>query len=321
MRIFVGGSFRSATRDLDLCQEFVRALGREIVKQGHVLLNGCRSPLDAAIAQAAEDWLSENEKDPADHILSYCLKDEKPVHQYGRVRYSALTDWEMTHAELRLPEQVELAHVAIFIGGSEGTFGARNWAYWARKPILGIPRFGGSGETIYQQELRRRQESSILAGEEYELLNELAARMSQYAKDVVDLAERLVTPRTVFPIMSFKREFRDISASYKEVCEEFGFDAERTDESDSSERIVPRIENGIRQAAFVIADVTEYSPNVFYEVGFARGMGKEVVATAKRGTQLPFDFSDVPVIWWDIQEELKDGLRKRIAGIVKARTY
>lgn len=49
-------------------------------------------------------------------------------------------------------------------------------------------------------------------------------------------------------------------------------------------------------------------------------MGKEVIATAKKGTQLPFDVSDVPIVWWELQEELKAGLRKRIAAIVKART-
>jgi hypothetical protein len=320
MRIFVGGSFRSATRDHDLLPEFVQALGREIVKQGHVLLNGCRSELDASIARAAEEWLVENKLNPAEHILSYCLREEKPVHQHGRVRYSALSDWQMTHAELRLPEQVELAHVAIFVGGSEGTFGARNWAYWARKPVLGIPRFGGSGETIYMQELRRRRERSADAREEYELLNELAARMPQYATDVVDLAERLVTPRSVFSILSFKHEFREISSSFREVCSEFGFAAERTDESDSLERILPRIENGIRHAAFVIADITEFSPNVCYEVGFAKGLGKEVITTARKGTQLPFDFLDVPVIFWELPEELKEGLRKRVGAIIKART-
>jgi hypothetical protein len=144
--------------------------------------------------------------------------------------------------------------------------------------------------------------------------------MPQYAKAVVDLAVRLVHPRTVFPILSFKREFKDTSATFKEVCEEFRFTSERTDESDSSERILPRIEDGIRRSAFVIADLTDYSPNVFYEVGLAQGMGKEVIATARKGTKLPFDVSDVPVIWWDIQEELKEALRKRIAAIVKART-
>lgn len=320
MNIFVGGSFRSATKRPDLCQEFIRTLGREIVRQNHVLLNGCRNDLDAIIAQAAEEWLVENHKDPEKQIVSYCLADQDPVHSHGMVLSSELSDWDMTHPELTLPEQIEKAHVAIFVGGSDGTFGARNWVYWARKPILGIPRFGGSAETIFKQELKRRKAKSSLAREEYERLNKIAAKMPEYAKDVVDLAERLVTPRNVFPILSFKTEFRDISATYGEVCDEFGFHAERTDESDSSSRILPRIEDGIRHAAFVIADVTELSPNVYYEIGLATGLGKEVITTARRGTKLPFDFSDVPIIWWDIQEDLKAGVRKRIAAVVKRQT-
>lgn len=319
MRIFVGGSFGSATRDHDLCQKFVHALGREIVKRGHKLLNGCRSPLDSTIAGGAEEWLKANEKDPKQQILSYYLKDQTPVHRYGKVVKSLLEDWEMTHSELRIPEQIQHSHLAIFIGGSEGTFGARNWADWARKPILGIPRFGGAGETIFEQELERRAEVSDLAREEYEVLNELESDMSVYAKSVVGLAESLVTPRSVFPILSFKDEYRDISASYRDICKEFGFRAERTDESDSSDRILPRIEDGIRHSAFVLADVSELSPNVYYEIGLATGLGKEVITTAKKGTQLPFDFADVPIIWWDIQEDLKNGVRKRIAAIVKGR--
>ncbi len=319
MNIFVGGSFKSATRSPEQCQKFVEALGREIAKQDHVLLNGCRSELDAAIAAAAEEWLLENDKDPEERILSYCLKGQNPVHGHGTVRESHLADWEMTHPELMLPEQIELADVAIFVGGSEGTFGARNWVYWARRPVLGIPRFGGSGETIYAQELRRRKEKSVLARTEYEQLNNVGAPMPKYAKGVVELAERLVTPRSVFPILSFKNEFRDISATYKEVCQEFDLNAERTDESDSTERILPRIEDGIRHAAFVIADVTELSPNVYYEIGLAKGLGKPVIITARRGTELPFDLTDFPTIWWDIQEDLKQAVRKRIAAIVKGK--
>lgn len=105
-------------------------------------------------------------------------------------------------------------------------------------------------------------------------------------------------------------------ASCKEVCKEFDFDpAERTDESLSLERIVPRIEKGIQESAFVIADVSEASPNVFYEVGYARGLGKPVLMTAKRGTARAFDVADIPTIDWDDQQELKEGLRRSIAGI------
>ena len=71
MRVFVSGSFRSATREPELCPKFVEALGREIVKQGHVLLNGCRSELDATIARAANKWLTENGRNPKKQIISY----------------------------------------------------------------------------------------------------------------------------------------------------------------------------------------------------------------------------------------------------------
>jgi hypothetical protein len=316
MRIFVGGSLRDVPRDSDLCSQFVAALGTEIVRQGHVLLNGCRSSLDLEIATAAQAWLASNGVNPKERIISYCLKSDKPVHSFGTVRYSALMDWQMNHCELELPEQIELAGATIFIAGSEGTFWSKNWASFARKLILGIPRFGGAGEAIYNQELKRLREAYPSVAEDYETLNSLSDNITDFAKEVVCLVERLVTPRNVFTIMSFKREFHDVFASCKEVCREFKFEAERTDETTSLERILPRIETGIRKSAFVIADVSDQSPNVFYELGYAKALGKDVIVTAKKGTQLPFDVGDIPTIFWEIQEDLKEGLRKCLAGLV-----
>jgi hypothetical protein len=290
-------------------------LGREIVKQGHILLGGCRSSLDQEIAKAAQEWLTGNAGNPEQRIISYCLRSDHPVHRFGRVRTSELLDWEMHHPKLIAPEQIELADATIFVAGNEGTFWAKNWAFYARKPILGVPRFGGAGEEIYRQELERLRTRTATLAEDYEILNQLAINMSNYAQEVVALAERLVIPRIVFTVMSFEREFRDVYASYREVCRESGFEVERTDESTSGERIIPRIENGIRQSAFVIADVSQPSPNIFYEVGFARGLGKDVILTARQGTQLPFDLHDVPTIYWDIQEDLKDGLRRYLVGL------
>lgn len=321
MRIFVGGSLRDVPRDPDLCCEFVAALGTAIVRQGHVLLNGCRSSLDQEIAAAAHAWLVSQAGKPREQIVSYCLKSDKPVHSFGTVRYSALLDWQMHHSELEVPEQIRLAGATIFVAGSEGTFWSRNWASFARKLILGIPRFGGAGETIYDQELKRLREISPGAADEYETLNSLSDNISDFAHEVVQLVERLVTPRNVFTIMPFEKEFDDVFDSYKEVCEAFKFTAERTDESTSLERIVPRIENGIRKSAFVIADLSIAdlsmpSPNVYYEVGYAKALGKDVILTAKKGTPLPFDVGDIPTIFWATQKELREGLRKCLAGLV-----
>ena len=316
MRIFVGGSLRDVPRDSDLCRQFVAALGTAIARQGHVLLTGCRSSLDQEIANAAREWLAGNAGNPKDKIISYCLKSDKPVHSVGTVRYSALLDWEMNHSELVVPEQIELAGATILVAGSEGTFWSKNWAYFARKLIFGIPRFGGAGETIYSQELKRLRETLPAVAGDYETLNSLSDDIADYAKEVIRLVERSVTPRNVFTIMSFKKAFRDVFASCKEVCREFEFEAERTDESTSLERIVPRIEEGIRKSAFVIVDLSELSPNIFYEMGYARALGKEVIVTAKNGTQLPFDVGDIPTIFWEDQEDLKEGLRKRVGGLV-----
>jgi hypothetical protein len=316
MDIFVGGSLRDVPQDSDLCRQFVAALGTVIVKQGHVLLNGCRSSLDQEIATAAHGWLAHNAGNPKAQIISYCIKSDKPVHSLGTVRCSSLVDWQMNHAELEVPEQIGLAGATIFVAGSEGTFWSKNWASFAGKLILGIPRFGGAGETIYGQELKRLRETLPEVAKDYETLNSLSDNISDFAHEVVRLAERLFTPGNVFIIMSFKREFRDVFASCKEVCREFKFEAERTDESPSRERIVPRIETGIRNSAFVIADVSDLTPNVFYELGFAKGLGKQVIVTAKKGTPLPFDIGDVPAIFWEIQEDLKEGLRKCLHGLV-----
>ena len=318
MRIFVGGSLLNIRRDEALCKEFVSALGIEIVKRGHVLLNGCRSSLDLEIAKAAQEWLISNARIPAEQITGYCLSGDTPVHTFGRARFSALSDWQMNHPQLRVPEQIELAAATIFVAGNEGTFWAKNWAFFARKPILGVPRFGGSGKEIYDQELERLRGISATIYEDFETLNQLSTDMSHYAEEVVDLAERLIIPRSVFPIMSFKRAFCDVYDSYQQVCKDLQFEVqERTDESTSTERIIPRIEKGIRHSAFVIADITELSPNVFFEVGFAKALGKDVILTAREGTVLPFDVSDIPTIFWDNQRDLKENLRARIKGLKK----
>ena len=83
---------------------------------------------------------------------------------------------------------------------------------------------------------------------------------------------------------SFKNEFRDDYNSFKEVCKEFDFEAVRTDDTGLLERIVPRVEKGIKDSAFVIADVTKLSPNVFYELEYAPGQGKNVILCTRKGT-------------------------------------
>jgi predicted Rossmann-fold nucleotide-binding protein len=325
MNIFVGGSLRNIALYGDLCQRFVQHLGEHIVERGHTLLGGCRGSLDKAVAEAASGWLDSNNRDKRQQLISYRLKNDPPAHRLGRIQVSLREDWELGHKDLCPPEQIAEADATVFIAGSAGTLSAANWARIADKPILGVAQFGGAGRDIFELERSRFKErySHLVAAKDFDILNQDTEDVDQLASDVVTLCERIITSNSVFAIMPFTEEFHNVYVSYSTVCEEFGFRAERTDQTDSGERIIPRIIAGIRRAAFVLADVTHPSANVFYEIGFAEGMGRPVIVSAKRNTLLPFDIADIPVLFWDGPEELKDKLRRRvkeIAPVIRRKT-
>jgi len=318
MKIVVVGSMRDVPFHADICENFVSRLGEIIVERNHTLLTGCRGSLDQAIAQSASKRLKELQRDGRAQLVSYRLRDAEPVFCDGTILISCLKDWDLTHPELTPPEQIGSADVAIFIAGSKGTFIGANWARIAGIPVLGVAQFGGAGQTPYTLEYKQFQGkyAKSITREKFEVLNQDTRDINRLAQEVIVLAERIVRSDIVFTVMPFTPEFDDVYASYKQVCEEFGFKAHRTDTVETDERIVQRTIEGIRTSAFVIADVSEIKPNVFYELGFAQGFGKQVVVTARKGTTLPFDISDVPGISWHGQENLKEQLRKRIGAIV-----
>ena len=315
MKLLVVGSLRNVPSQPELCAPFVAKLGELIVERGHTLLNGCRGSLDKAIAEAANTRLKALGKKPESQLVGYRLKETEPIHRLGLVRISERSDWELTHPQLAPPEQIAEADAAIFVAGSEGTFIAANWARIAGIPVLGITAFGGAGSDLYAYEKAHLGEKfgHSITREEFGALNQDTTDIERLAADVVTLAERIVIPHTVFPVLPFSSEdYGDIKDSFKASCSEVGFELRGTEEEETTERIIPRILDGIRRAALVIADVSKDRANVYYEIGLAQGMRKEVILTARSGTALPFDVTDIPVIFWDSQRALREQLTRRL---------
>lgn len=117
------------------------------------------------------------------------------------------------------------------------------------------------------------------------------------------------------PIDDDNPQLVDVLDSIKEAAKRCGIHAERIDEPESNERITDRILESIRKAEFVIADLTDSRPNVFYEAGYAQGLGKIPIYIAKAGTRLEFDLKDYPVIFYDNMKYLKDKLEKRLRSL------
>jgi len=111
----------------------------------------------------------------------------------------------------------------------------------------------------------------------------------------------------------------DVLDAIKEGAMRCGIHAERVDEPQYNERITDRVLESIRKAEYVIVDLTNSKPNVFYEAGYAQGLGKIPIYVARHGTKLEFDLKDYPVIFFKNMKELKDSLEKRLRGLAEQR--
>ena len=80
---------------------------------------------------------------------------------------------------------------------------------------------------------------------------------------------------------------------------------ERIDKKRGDFSITPEILNMIDRAELIVCDLTEEKPNVYYELGYARGKNKTVINIAKKDTKLHFDVKDNRTIFYSDLTELR----------------
>jgi hypothetical protein len=301
-------------------QLFARGLGEEIVARGHTLLNGCKTDFDRDIAAAAHTALGSN-AGKGKRLISFVLAESTPVHEYGFRVQSKLSSWDPGAAggPAPVPELIKMADVLILVKGYTGVARAAHWAAFSNKPLLPVTYFGGAAAQVYKQEYESfdQKYADRLDETDYLELSALPSDWPTQAAKVVRIAEKIASSKQVVALMSFtpgKSELEDLLSNYQLACEKFGFKCSIVSDKTVRDRILPSILRAIQNAAFVLVDLTELKPNVFYELGYADGMKKPYIVTAKEGTALPFDVKDIPVTFWNPTEQKKfrDALGERI---------
>jgi len=123
----------------------------------------------------------------------------------------------------------------------------------------------------------------------------------------------------VFVIMRFSDEFRDMyELGIKPAAESAGALCERVDEQMFTQNILDRIYKQIQRADFIVAEMTGRNANVFYEAGFAHGVGKPIIFVTKSADDIPFDLRHYPhVVYGDRIAVLKKELEKKIRWCVE----
>jgi hypothetical protein len=110
-------------------------------------------------------------------------------------------------------------------------------------------------------------------------------------------------------------QLEDLLDAIKEGAARCSAIAERIDEAITNEPITARMLGAIEVAEFVIVDLTNARHNVYYEAGYAQGLGKTPIYLARRGTEIPFDVRDYPVITYPNMRELKSMLVERLNAV------
>jgi len=118
----------------------------------------------------------------------------------------------------------------------------------------------------------------------------------------------------VFVLMPFDESFRDVyEVGIKAACKDAGAYCERVDEQIFVESILERVYNQIAKADVIVAEMTGRNPNVFYEVGYAHALGKQVILLTQNSEDIPFDLKHYPhIIYGGKIAALKSQLEARV---------
>lgn len=96
-----------------------------------------------------------------------------------------------------------------------------------------------------------------------------------------------------------------------------GFAAEVSKDLATPGLITDQIWQGIRRSDVVVADISGHNPNVFYELGLAHALGKEVILIAQGSERPPFDVSTARLLSYDLKDlpSLGRALRQAFASV------
>ena len=117
----------------------------------------------------------------------------------------------------------------------------------------------------------------------------------------------------VFIGMSFSDSMKDIQKVLEISCKDNSLIPKVVNNGVGSHNIIDEIKKLIEDSEFLIIDLTLENPNVYYELGYADGVGnegKDILLLAQEDTILKFDIQHRRVNFYkdafDLQEKLKE---------------
>ncbi|GEM_PF-2142352 len=118
----------------------------------------------------------------------------------------------------------------------------------------------------------------------------------------------------VFIAMSFNEEMNDVREALMRSITNCGYNPIIMDLKEHNNQIVPEIFYEIKKSKFIVADLTQHKNGVYYEIGYAEALDKEIILCCRDNDykKAHFDIAQMNIIKWSKTKELQEKLEKRI---------
>lgn len=153
----------------------------------------------------------------------------------------------------------------------------------------------------------------------YYQLNYLKTLKELIDDDIIPLSKspllRNENSNKVFVAMWFDQIVKDLyDLGIKPILEGLGYEGIRVDEHQHNNKIDLEILKLIEESKFLIVDLTGNRGGCYFEAGYAKGLGLQIIYSVKRDDfeKVHFDINHDNIIIWDTIQQFKEKLEKRI---------
>lgn len=114
-------------------------------------------------------------------------------------------------------------------------------------------------------------------------------------------------------MMPFKPSFDEVFEAIKGAVKDSGLRCRRADDIWGDPTVIQDVVSLIDKSGVVICDCTERNPNVFYEIGIAHTLGRDVLLLAQSHEDMPFDLQHLRFLKYQNNAAGRADLRHKLA--------
>ena len=124
--------------------------------------------------------------------------------------------------------------------------------------------------------------------------------------------------RTLISVMMpFDTAFNLVYEAIKDAAIDVGMSCQRADEIWEKSEIIQDIVTLIDKSLVVVCDCTGRNANVFYEIGIAHTLGREVILITQSEANIPFDLRHLHYVKYLDNEEGRQSLKRELVDRLK----